>query len=215
MTEDRWLTCEDPRKLLDHVEVYLKGARTKVGRRKLRLFGCACWRRARHDLPPEVHVRALEFAERFADGLVGREEALSVLREILEALRSWDWWRRQTIENLLSPRPQVAAGVGLRVGLVLRSDEDDDRARAALIRDLWGNPFRPLSVASAWLKWNDGVVPCLARSVYEEGAFERLPVLADALEDAGCRHEPLLGHLRGPGPHVRGCWAVDLLLGKS
>ena len=55
----------------------------------------------------------------------------------------------------------------------------------------------------------------LARRTYDEGDFAALPVLGDALEDAGCADPELLGHLRGPGPHVRGCWALDLLLGKG
>jgi hypothetical protein len=64
----------------------------------------------------------------------------------------------------------------------------------------------------AWLAWNGGTVRTLARAVHDDNAFERLPVLADALEDAGCSDADLLGHLREPGPHVRGCWAVGLLL---
>ncbi len=58
-------------------------------------------------------------------------------------------------------------------------------------------------------------MPKLAAAVYEERAFDRLPLLADALEDAGCTNAELLGHLRGPGPHARGCRALDLLLGKE
>ena len=67
----------------------------------------------------------------------------------------------------------------------------------------------------AWLAWNDGTVRRLAAAIYEERAFARLPVLGDALEEAGCRDEGVLTHCREPGPHVRGCWLVDLLLGKS
>ncbi len=88
--------------------------------------------------------------------------------------------------------------------------------QAELVRCVFGNPFRPApAVAPGWLAWNGGTVPKLAAALYEEFAFERLPLLADALEDAGCPDAALLGHLRGPGPHVRGCWAVDLLLGKE
>ena len=67
----------------------------------------------------------------------------------------------------------------------------------------------------AWLSWNGGTVAGLARSVYDERRFADLPILADALEEAGCDNAELLTHLRGPGPHVRGCWALDLLLGKA
>jgi hypothetical protein len=88
-------------------------------------------------------------------------------------------------------------------------------ARVALLRDLFGNPFRPPTLDPDWLAWNGGLVPRLAAAIAEEGRFEDLPILADALEEAGCADAELLGHLRGPGPHVRGCWALDLLLGLS
>jgi hypothetical protein len=90
------------------------------------------------------------------------------------------------------------------------------RDRMALFREVVGNPFRPApALDPAWLSWNGGTVPKLAEAIYDERAFDRLPVLADALEDASCADPDLLGHLRGPGPHVRGCWVVDLLLGKE
>jgi hypothetical protein len=63
--------------------------------------------------------------------------------------------------------------------------------------------------------WNDGTIAKLAEAIYEEWAFDRLPILADALEEAGCTSEELLTHCRAGGEHVRGCWAVDLLLGKG
>ena len=72
-----------------------------------------------------------------------------------------------------------------------------------------------MAIDPSWLAWNNGIVVKMAQAVYEERAFDRLPVLADALEEAGCADADLLSHLRGPGPHVRGCWAVDLLLGKE
>jgi hypothetical protein len=85
-----------------------------------------------------------------------------------------------------------------------------------MFRDVFGNPFRPAPpVAPAWLAWNGAIVANLARAIYEERAFERLPVLADALEDTGCADADLLAHCRGPVPHVRGCWALDLVLGKE
>jgi hypothetical protein len=70
-------------------------------------------------------------------------------------------------------------------------------------------------VDPTWLTAGDGCVPRLARAIYDELAFDRLPMLADALKDAGCTDAELLNHLRGPGPHVRGCWALDLLLEKQ
>jgi hypothetical protein len=95
--------------------------------------------------------------------------------------------------------------------------------QAIFLRDVVGNPFRPApAVDPAWLECHGGTVAQLAHATYEnrrlpEGTLEpvRLSLLADALEDAGCTDAELLGHLRSPGPHVRGCWAVDLVLGKS
>jgi hypothetical protein len=101
--------------------------------------------------------------------------------------------------------------------------EKASRWLTGVVRDLFGNPFRPSRpLPPAVLAWNDGTVPRLAQAVYEdrkmpEGTFDtaRLSILADALLDAGCEDEELIRHCRSEGPHVRGCWAVDLVLGKS
>lgn len=93
--------------------------------------------------------------------------------------------------------------------------EAEKRHQLPLLRDIFADPFRPPApVAPAVLAWNGGTVPKLAAAIYDEGAFDRLPVLADALEEAGCEDAALVAHCREPGPHVRGCWAVDLILGK-
>jgi hypothetical protein len=95
-------------------------------------------------------------------------------------------------------------------------------AQTNLLRCIFGDPFQPLTVSPAVLAWNDATVVRLAQAAYEErhmpeGTLDngRLAVLADALEEAGCTDQDILNHLRGPGPHVRGCWAVDLLLDKE
>ena len=88
-------------------------------------------------------------------------------------------------------------------------------AQASLLRDIFGNPFRPVAIDPAWLALDNGAIVKIAQRIYEERAFADLPILADALEEAGCTNAELLAHCRHPGPHVRGCWAVDLLLGKT
>ena len=88
----------------------------------------------------------------------------------------------------------------------------DPEIWTALIWDIYGNPFRPVSPDPRWLT---PTTIDLARTVYEDRAFDRLPILADALEEVGCDSGAILAHLRGPGPHVRGCWALDLVLGKQ
>jgi len=95
-------------------------------------------------------------------------------------------------------------------------DPDAERAtQAAILRDIFGNPLRQVAVDPFWLSWNGGTVVKLAQGIYDERAFDRLPILADALEDAGCDSDDILTHLRGPGPHYRGCWCLDRLLNKS
>ena len=90
-----------------------------------------------------------------------------------------------------------------------------ERAMAAVVRDIFGNLFAPVVCDSAWLGWRTATVTSLAQAIYDERAFDRMPILADALEDAGCTSTDVLGHCRGGGEHVRGCWVVDLVLGKQ
>jgi hypothetical protein len=92
--------------------------------------------------------------------------------------------------------------------------EAEDTKQASLLREIVGNPLNPVARNLAWLAWNDGAVPKLAHDIYEERRFEDLPILADALEEAGCANADILAHCRQPGAHVRGCWVLDLLLGK-
>jgi hypothetical protein len=87
-------------------------------------------------------------------------------------------------------------------------------AQCELLRELVGNPFRSATVDPAWLSWNDGAVRKIAAVIDAEKGFADLPILADALEDAGCTDAELLGHCRRPDGHAPGCWALDLLLEK-
>jgi hypothetical protein len=84
----------------------------------------------------------------------------------------------------------------------------------ALIADLLGNPFQTIEIKQSWLEWNCGAVGAIAQTTYDDLAFGDMPILADALESAGCTHSDLLTHCRDGAFHVRGCWALDLLLGK-
>jgi hypothetical protein len=88
-------------------------------------------------------------------------------------------------------------------------------AEASIIRCILGNPFRANTISPPWLFWHEGTISRIASAIYDVRAFDRLPILADALEEAGCTNADILNHCRQPGEHVRGCWVVDLLLGKQ
>jgi hypothetical protein len=83
---------------------------------------------------------------------------------------------------------------------------------AHLLRCVAGNPFRPVAFDP---EWRTSTAVALAQQMYESRDFSAMPILADALQDAGCDSDDILAHCRGPGPHVRGCWVVDLVLGKG
>jgi hypothetical protein len=142
--------------------------------------------------------------------------AVGAARHAAEAPRSWasemseDWLGR---------------GLDCPENLAIVMDEArrvEKESQSLLLRCIFGDPFRPVAVDPAWLAWNDGTIPKLARVIYEE---RRLPwgeldlhllaALAEVLEDAGCTDAVILGHCRAEGPHVRGCWVVDLLLGRG
>jgi hypothetical protein len=86
------------------------------------------------------------------------------------------------------------------------------RSQADLVRDIFGNPFRKVKFSPSW---RTDTAMSLARAMYESRDFSAMPILADALQDAGCDNDDILVHCRGPGPHVRGCWVVDLVLEKE
>jgi hypothetical protein len=91
----------------------------------------------------------------------------------------------------------------------------DPPVEVVKLRDIFGNPFRPITLDPAWLTWHDGLLVSMAQRMYESGDFTDLPILADVLEEAGCTNQDILGHCRSRGQHVRGCWVIDLLLGNQ
>jgi hypothetical protein len=228
MTESEWLACTDPKPMLDFLNWWAPFVWGRASDRKLRLFACACCRRVWHLAPHDDTRGAVEAAERFADGggtaadlLRVHVSAAQVFYDYLREGRQADReaaradcsaaataaWTAANLSGEWSLAAEVAGGVNA------------GPARADLLRDIFGNPFRPATVLPPW---QTPQAVGLAQATYDErelpaGTLDpaRLAVLADALEDAGCDEADLLGHLRGPGPHVRGCWAVDLILGKQ
>lgn len=213
-------------------------ARTAAGRRRLRLFACGCCRMEIKWLEGKGR-HALDVAERLADREATEEQRREAEQAVVqEANKLWkfaDRMRGATQRRLgkkyyalCAVREALAVvelhkAVGRSVNMLANlegrfgdiSPEEGQQwlfAVAETLRDVFGNPFRPVSFDSAW---RIAEVTALAQSIYNERRFSDLPVLADAIEKAGCTDRQLLGHLRSGGPHVRGCWAVDLLLDKK
>jgi hypothetical protein len=223
MTEAEWLACTDPQVMLDS----LAG---RASSRKLRLFACACCRRIWPLLVVGRSVRAVKAAEGYADGLVDRA-ALAAANSLaphtgpdneLEAEDApWLYDAANAAHSASLPEtgPQdmleIAQAVSAHTYAATRGANDEDAVQSAHLRDIFGNPFRRVKSKRSWRTWNGGTVPKLAQVIYDERRFHDLPVLADALEEAGCADEDILAHCRQPGEHVRGCWVIDLLLGKD
>jgi len=113
--------------------------------------------------------------------------------------------------NCITMRHKSAAELTSR-GIWIRCRSLVEKEQPKWLRDIFGYPFRPVTIDPAW---RTSTAVSVAQGVYTERAFDRLPILADALEDAGCTNADILNHCRQPGEHVRGCWCVDLVLGKK
>jgi hypothetical protein len=195
--------------------------RGRASNRKLRLYACGCCRRFWGLLRDERSRGAVEVAERYADGLAGYAKlqgAQRRARAVWQELAGDHWGAAWGTPEMWAMRTaaQAAAAAGREAWRAAWGVADEHQGgHPDTLREVFGNPFCPVPLAPAWLAWEGGTVVKLAQSIYDERAFDRLPILTDALEEAGCDNADLLGHLRGPGPHARGCWAVDLLLGKE
>lgn len=220
MTEAEWQLSQDPAHMLVRL-----GA--NASERKLRLFAAACCRGVWHLLPDARSRRAVEAAERRAEGAADAAELEVARVEARRAARAADRFRfgaEEMAEAAAHSEARAAAAATARYTAITATQQAgwgwDWQAAwqagcatsASLLREIFGNPFRAAEVRRSWLTYGCGVVPQMAASIYAERAFERLPILADALEEAGCGDAALLDHLRSDGPHVPGCWALDLLL---
>jgi hypothetical protein len=232
MTEGQWQACDDPRQLL----ASLQG---RAGARKLRLVAVACGRLVWPLLTDPRSRRAVEAAERFADGEATSAELASA-REAARAAQAealgqaLDAAERDRAARDRARACRVASGAtGANAAAaawhasIAAADTawyatpGGDRTAARkrqcdVLRDILGDSFRPSPpLPAAVLNWNDSLVVRLARAIYDERRWGDLPLLADALLDAGCEDEGLMAHCRTGGEHARGCFALDALLGQS
>jgi hypothetical protein len=206
-----------------------------ISPRKQRLCAAAFCRRVAHLLPDDRCRSALDVAERYADRRATRAELTAANLDVDSAWRALAGLFLARAED--APRYAVAAAFWATHPKKRHfADKVADSAAAAvactdaahwsaahaqecaaqlhLLRDVLG-PGGPPAVDPRWLAWSGGLVVRLAAGTADQGRFEQLPVLADALEEAGCTEQDILKHCRGLGPHTRGCWVIDLLLGKQ
>jgi hypothetical protein len=240
MTEAEWRACANP-------EAMLRFLQKTSSARKLRLFACACCRLRWKWLPLEECKAAVHLAERYADGLITRQELVRFRNQARWAMHRAPDSRsyaaaaavqtlslnpgtaaRRTAELIRKQRgTQTAVPKAFR-GRVLafseqaaakaawdkasaNSERKEAAEQAVILRDIFGNPFRSLTIDSSFIT---AKVARLAKVIYDERAFERLPELAHALKQAGCVEPDILGHCREPQEHFLGCWLVDKLNDK-
>jgi hypothetical protein len=239
MTENEWLESSDPEEMVIGLGEF--GAND----RKARLFMCACCRHVWDLFKDERCRKAVETAERFADGLAtddemkeAQEEAEIAADDAEEMIlphfdklalmgsanaaafalsESMDWPLTGEANSVAEWTVYALTGSSSvddpdREAKRLKDFDDEVRIQCDFVRDVFGNPFRPILSDPSWLS---AQVVKLAQTIYDDRTFDRMPALADSLHDAGCDNDEILAHCRGPGPHVRGCWVVDLLLGKE
>lgn len=221
MTEQEWLACEDPQPMLWFMQ-------DRMSDRHSWAFIAACLRRTivamgeRNEERRRSLEEAIEPLDRFLLGTANEVDleslyppdrtnpafgdtmacSLNAAEEVTEEILCMKRFANRTKER------RAAAKNAARIA----TRNAERTAQAVLLRCILGNPFHPITIHAQWLTSN---VVDLAQTVYEEQAFDRMPILAVALTDAGCDNADILDHCKGPGPHTRGCWVVDLLIGKS
>jgi hypothetical protein len=209
----------------------------KASDRKLRLFLLACCRRMWHLFSHENTRRAVIVAEWDVEGETNREivgvaaHGVGPHHPFFGMIHACAaevalTGQRTPLEVVLTGQRTTKPACGRKKGVDLNAvsfaadglasgasqPDDEHRAQTVLLRDIFRNPFRAV-IPGPWLRKNNPVG--VAQAIYSDCAFDRLPILADALEDAGCDNVDILNHCRQPGEHVRGCWVVDLILGKE
>jgi hypothetical protein len=216
MTEAEWLVCTDPKPMLDFLQ--FRSPHRKTSDRKFRLFSVACCRRIWHFLADERSTKAVKVVEQFADREPNQKTMKEAVKAAWEARSVSPSWAARAAYEAARDSWQTARAAG-RAGKVHGDEKEfyaETQAQGLLIRDLFGPlPFRPVSIDPAWLTWYDGLLVSMSQKMYDSRDFSNMPILADALVEAGCTNADILAHCREPGEHVRGCWVLDLLLGKS
>jgi len=206
MDETEWQNAVEPQGMLEFLR--------KCGRssdRKLRLFAVACSRRI-WNLIDGLGRKAVEVAECFADGQVGPDELRAARLACRGTGEQASWYAAATIPENAARNAARSAQVGVGSSHLLGAEAAELLAQAKLVRDIFGNPFRPSFEDRSC---RTPAVLELAQAIYDGRDFDRMPDLASALEKAAGVKLETLAHCRKSGPHVRGCWVLDMVLGRE
>jgi hypothetical protein len=222
--EAEWLAHDSPAFLASFDKV------RSAADRKRRLFACHCCRLIWDRLTDARSRTAVEVAEHFTEGAASGAEVTAAEGGALATAES----AAQAVAEGISPQARATAAWAAVeasvpdpvpadvVRYVVPGRRVDPKRYAelarrvvALLRCIFGNPFRPGTLAPDLLRWRDGLLVAAARRMYDARDFSDMPVLADMLQDAGCDDEQVLTHCRQGGEHVRGCFLIDHLLGHG
>jgi hypothetical protein len=238
MTEEEWLSAEFSDPLLRFIE-------PKVTDRKLHCYAIACARRIAQLLVDPSSLHGVEVMERFVEGQCTADEMRQLSWDVEGAafavqggigvpfLHLADQLPHSFISELVANNTysfqsarDILTSAAYFVDAIFSPEPWERRKRlwppnaqgsifrpVPLVHEVFGNPFRPVSFSP---EWRTSTAVAIAKSMYDSRDFAPMPLLADALQDAGCEHADILDHCReANGTHVRGCWVVDLVLGKS
>jgi hypothetical protein len=212
MTEAEWLACvgSDDWRLFLHDKMACLHGRCSV--RQLRLFALACCRHINPRFPDPRSAYALGIAERYVDGRASEEEYEAAYRESKKVNAEFQAILDEVVFSKRCSKLVWWTSYVAYYAQTLGDEEAERHWQAQILCDIVGE-HEPLPEFDC--RWRTGATRALAEQMYESPDFVAMPILADLLQDAGCGDELILGHCRGPGPHARGCWVVDLVLGKE
>lgn len=213
MTEQEWLECENSEAMVEFV-------RSDTTKRKLQLFAGACFRRLVHLLPDARQLKAIELLENAPIEAEVLQRAGRITRSAMPSSEDSFRGKCKDMDDpyfvaLMLFRELRSSSDGHHAAFAARGFADggiaERRVQSRLLNCIFGPlPFRPISVEA---RLAAPEILDLAHSIYDEQEFVKLPILGDALRQAGCDNADILNHCQQPGPHVRGCWVIDLLMG--
>jgi hypothetical protein len=225
MTEQEWLTCTDPTPMLEFVRDRIHDPHD----RKCWCFVAACQRRS---FPALAFCTTIEGAQRTRNRVELLEKVVAGTADVAEMdsfysqLTFADAWGQALVCSMNAAETVVSGMLNTRrfanrtaerrsaarEAATITTRQVELAAQSVLLRCIFGNPFRPVTIDPRWLT---STVLDLTTAIENGQPFDRLPILADALQDAGCDNDEIIAHCRSAGAHARGCWVVDLVLGKE